>query len=60
MNERMKHIEARIAGIEARMDSIESDIGEIKGKVNGLEITMKEGFEIISRKIDQLARPAAA
>lgn len=51
INKNIEDIRGTIYGLAVRIDALES-------KVASLETFMKEGFELLSRKLDQLARPS--
>lgn len=53
-------------GLNKKMEHIEADVQDLKGRVSSLEVRItnletlvKDGFELLSRKMDQLVRPAA-
>ncbi len=44
-------------GINQKIEHIEDEIRDIKERAASTETIMKEGFDLLSRKIGQLARP---
>lgn len=45
-------------GINKNIEDLRGKIDRLESWMTSLETLMKEGFELLSRKLDQLARPA--